>query len=130
MCIRDRDQQTINRANALKLGPDGIAGTADDVEIYTIGFYCTIGSYNPSFNGPGHQNWCSSKMAYTGGAGSHPCPGAWDVTKASRADLFLWEVSSSTPGTCDHYFPLSKTEQLPNYFKQIAGAIARGKLVS
>jgi Flp pilus assembly protein TadG len=91
---------------------------------------CTNGSYNPSFTSGSTQNWCSSKMAYTGGAGNHPCPGAWNITKASRTDVFLWQISSSTPGTCDHYFPLSKTEQLPAYFQQIAGAIARGKLVS
>jgi hypothetical protein len=60
----------------------------------------------------------------------HECPGAWNQAQASRADLFLYSVSSSTPGTCDHYFPIKKTEQLPNYFGQIAGAIARGKLVS
>ncbi|HEU0168093.1 MAG TPA: TadE/TadG family type IV pilus assembly protein, partial [Chloroflexota bacterium] len=114
------DQQTINRANALKLGPDGVAGTADDVEIYTIGFFCT--PYNSSFTAGGHQNWCSSKMA---GDTPHECPGAWNQAQASRADLFLYSVSSSTPGTCDHYFPIKKTEQLPNYFGQIAGAIAR-----
>ncbi|HLG69246.1 MAG TPA: TadE/TadG family type IV pilus assembly protein [Chloroflexota bacterium] len=118
------DQEAINYANTLKKGPDGVSGTADDVEIYTIGFYCT--PYNSNFYASSHQNWCTSKMAQ---ASPHPCPGAWNIAAASRADYFLWSMSSSSPGTCDHYFPISKTEQLPQYFKQIAGAIARGKLV-
>ncbi|HVA25241.1 MAG TPA: TadE/TadG family type IV pilus assembly protein [Chloroflexota bacterium] len=122
------DQKTIDLANQLKLGPSGIAGNPDNVEIYTIAFMCV--PYSSSFNSGGNQNWCTSQMAGKGGQGSHPCPsGPWDITKASRTDVFLWEVSSSSPGTCDHYFPISKSDQLPPYFKQIAGSIARGKLV-
>ena len=122
------DRETVNLANTLKLGPSGVAGNPDNVEIYVVGFFCT--PYNSSFNAGGHQNWCTSKMADTGGAGQHPCPGTWDITKASLTDNFLYQISSSSPGTCDHYFPIRKTEDLPTVFKEIAGQIARGKLIS
>jgi hypothetical protein len=38
-------------------------------------------------------------------------------------------VSSSRPGTCDHYYPLAKTSSLPNVFIAIAGAITRSQLL-
>ncbi len=119
------DTEVVNRANALKLGPDGIAGTPDDVEIYTVGFYCTPYSSAPSSGTS--PNWCTSKMADT--AAPHPCPSStWNASQASATDTLLWNISSSTPGSCDYYFPIKKTEDLPSLFAQIAGQIARGRL--
>jgi hypothetical protein len=42
----------------------------------------------------------------------------------------LVSISSSAPGTCDHYYPLSKTEttSLPQLFTALAGTISRGQL--
>ncbi|MBV8083524.1 MAG: pilus assembly protein [Chloroflexi bacterium] len=120
------DSEFLSRANALKLGPDGQAGTDDDVEIYTIGFYCTPYSSGTASSWP--PNWCTSRMADT--ASPHPCPSAhWDPSQASATDTLLYEASSSSPGTCDHYFPIKKTESLPPVFKQIASEIARSHLV-
>ena len=39
--------------------------------------------------------------------------------------------TSSTPGTCDHYYPLGKAENLlPQLFQALAGRISRGQLTS
>jgi Flp pilus assembly protein TadG len=111
------DSEVVSRANALKLGADGISGTPDDVEIYTIGFFCT--PY-------GSQNWCASRLADT--SAPHPCPGGAMPGTASSIDTLLRNVSSSSPGTCDHYLPIKKTEDLPTLFRNLAGTIARGRL--
>src|SRR5262249_30082019 len=110
------DTEVVTRANALKLGADGAAGTADDVEIYVIGFYCT-----PYAAG----SWCSSSLA---DASPHGCPRSAMPPSASATDNLLRNVSSSTPGTCDHYFPIKKSEDLPALFRTLAGSIARGRL--
>lgn len=119
------DTEVVQRANVLKLGPDGIAGTADDVEIYVVGFYCT-----PYYAGasPFPQAWCKSKLAST--TPPHACPGPVlpPAAAISSIDQLLISVSSSTPGTCDHYFPIKKTESLPQLFQLIAGQISRGRL--
>ena len=47
---------------------------------------------------------------------------------ASAIDTLLRNVSSSSPGTCDHYFPIKKTEDLPQLFRTLASTIARGRL--
>jgi Flp pilus assembly protein TadG len=111
------DTEVVSRANTLKLGPDGVGGTPDDVEVYTIGFFCT------PF---GSQNWCASRLADT--AAPHPCPGGAMPGTASAIDSLLRNVSSSSPGTCDHYFPIKKSEDLPQLFRTLAGTIARGRL--
>jgi hypothetical protein len=51
-----------------------------------------------------------------------------DTSQLSPVDRLLISVSSSSPGTCDHYIPLSKTQSLPSVFSQLAGTISRGKL--
>ena len=39
------------------------------------------------------------------------------------------QVSSSPAGTCDHYFPISKTtDSLTGLFQAMAGTISRGQL--
>lgn len=119
------DNEWVARANALKAGPDGVVGTPDDVEIYTVGFFCT--PYSASSQYPQIPSmWCKSQMA---DMSPHPCPSAtWNASKASSIDTLLWEVSSSSPGTCDHYFPIRKTEDLPKLFTQLGNAIAWPRL--
>jgi Flp pilus assembly protein TadG len=112
--LDDWDTTTRNAAQALK---------AAGVEIYVVGFYCKEGS-QPS-------GWCSSKLVYTA-QDSRPClqgrpwPSASSAT--SDTDKLLRDISSSSSGTCDHYLPLRKTEDLPQLFRVVAGSIARGRL--
>jgi Flp pilus assembly protein TadG len=108
-----------NRANAVKLGPDGVANTQDDVEIYTIGYFCTPYSSDPN-------SWCKSELAAD--PAPRACPGATLPGDASSVDVLLRDVSSSAPGACDRYFPIRKGEDLPEMFRTIAGAITRGRL--
>ncbi|MFN8523136.1 MAG: TadE/TadG family type IV pilus assembly protein [Chloroflexota bacterium] len=116
------DNEVQGLAARLKKGPDNVSGTEDDVEIYVVGFLCT-----PTMD-PGNTD-CASNIVNAGTP--YKCPGAtWPTTSPapSGIDSVLRNVSSSTSGTCDHYFPISKTDDLPQLFKVIAGAIARGKL--
>jgi hypothetical protein len=120
------DAQFQTLASALKLGPDGQSTTPeqkeDDVEIYTIGFFCTpyesdVGSH------------CKSRLADDA---TPDCPGTGSTNYASLStsavDDLLKNVSSSTGTGCDHYFPLSKDDSLPAVFQQLAGTISRGAL--
>ncbi|MCC7107088.1 MAG: hypothetical protein IT307_18305 [Chloroflexi bacterium] len=120
------DTQVVSMANSLKLGPDGVAGTQDDVEIYVVGFFCT--PYSTSSSAP--NKWCKSRLADT--TPPHPCPStsSWPSGTATAIDTLLKNISSSTSGTCDHYFPIKKTESLPQLFRVIAGSITRGRLSS
>jgi hypothetical protein len=116
-------------AQRLKLGPDQVAGTADDVEIFVVGYFCT--PYDSSPPGTSATSFCKSLVAAT--AAPHPCPGPTypptGVATSSIDDLLV-SISSSAPGTCDHYYPLSKTEttSLPQLFTALAGTISRGQL--
>ncbi len=115
------DTQVQTAAASLKLGPDGVAGTPDDVDLYVVGYFCTDQS------GFGSQ-FCQSQLART--ASPHPCPSATLPPAASRSaiDNLLIAISSSSPGTCDRYYPLAKTESLPLLFQQLVGTISRGRL--
>ena len=108
------DTTTRDAATALK---------AAGVEIYVVGFYCS--------NGSSPNGWCSSKLVYTA-KDSRPCLDgrAWPASSsaASDTDRLLRDISSSTTGTCDHYFPVRKSEDLPQLFRIVAGSIARGRL--
>jgi Flp pilus assembly protein TadG len=110
------DWDTTTRTAATNLKAAG-------VEIYVVGFYCSDG------NSP--NGWCSSKLVYTD-MDSRPCIGgrAWPSSTSATSDVdkLLRDVSSSSSGTCDHYFPVRKTEDLPQLFRVVAGSIARGKL--
>ncbi|MCC7370497.1 MAG: hypothetical protein IT306_18885 [Chloroflexi bacterium] len=137
------DADAIAKANALKAGPDGnIATPEDNVEIFVVGFFCT-----PYSTSAGQTSWCRSRAAATGtvAANTHPCPGATGAllpapglntfSYASNSvspgvDEILNSIASSSPGTCDHYFPIAKSEgeSLPQLFRVVAGAITRGKL--
>ena len=113
------DTEAVNAARALELGPDGTRGTPDDVEIFVVGFFCTP---------QGAAHWCASRLADT--TMPHPCPGpTWPTaTTPSAVDTLLRNMSSSTSGTCDHYFPIKKTEDLPRLFRILAGSVARSRL--
>jgi len=108
--------------------PDGNGGPG--VEIYVVGYFCTDGgSYQSGTYPP--NNFCESQIAYT--SAPRACPGppgasAPSSSQLSPIDQLLIQVSSSSPGTCDHYIPLSKTESLPTVFSQLAGTISRGRL--
>lgn len=105
---------TRNSAALVKKGNDGVGGTADDVEIFTIGLFDP--SQDPS-------SFATDPPL---------CPAA--VVPASPGpssnDRLLIDTSSSTAGSCDHYYPLSKdhVSELPNIFTSIAGRIARARL--
>jgi Flp pilus assembly protein TadG len=121
------DTEAMDLVTALKKGPDGdITTTNDNVEIYVVGFYCNNSTASSTAQSLG---WCSSNLAVT--SSPHPCPGAtWPTTSPapSSTDTLLRTISSSTTGTCDHYFPIQKTESLPQLFRVMAGSIARGRL--
>jgi hypothetical protein len=112
-------------ADLLHLGPDGTAGTQDDVEIYTINYqWCDAGHQYGSSE-------CMSKLA-SFGQNNHQCPSgvpfATALSNMSPSDTVLFNASSSMANTCDHYFPLTKGESLPQLFVQLAGTISRGAL--
>jgi Flp pilus assembly protein TadG len=135
------NSDAVTLANALKRGPDGDITTLDDnVEIYVVGFFCVHYDDDPS-----EFNWCRSRAADTGtvdGPTYHPCPNATLPTAASHkfsydsnsvdpgVDELLNNISSSKSGSCDHYFPIAKSEgsKLPTLFRVMAGSIARGRL--
>ena len=100
---------------------------AQGVEIYTVGFFCTPYSTD-TVNRP--QKWCKSTLADT--PQPHPCPDSptWPPAgiTPTAIDNQLRDWSSSTAGTCDHYFPLSKQESLPALFQTIAARLMRVRL--
>ena len=123
----DADFQTL--ANHLKATQsDGSPG----VEIYVVGFFCTSGgSYSGGTYPP--NNFCQSKVAYQ--STPRACPGSSYTLNpnagatGSLIDDLLVKVSSSSSGTCDHYFPISKsTDSLSGLFAAMAGQISRGQL--
>jgi Flp pilus assembly protein TadG len=117
------DKNFKDLAARLKNGekPD-LANPQDDVEIYVVNYACT----------PYDDNGCYSKLADTnvGNPPNHLCPSATLPSTASMSDTdqLLITVSSSSANSCDHYFPLRKTESLPQLFSQLAGTISRGQL--
>ena len=113
------DAEAVAVANTLKLGADGVANTPDDVEIYTIGFFCH--PYSGSAD-----SWCKSTLVNS--APPRACPGPALPAAASSVDRILRDMSSSAPGACDRYFPIRKTENLPDLFRNLAGVITRGRL--
>jgi Flp pilus assembly protein TadG len=121
------DTQFRNLATALKPGASTTT-SLDDVEIYTINFTCPT---NPS---TGVQTvypdttYCMSRLASDGSSGNYGCPSSTLPANRSPVDDLLIAASSSTPGTCDHYFPLKKGDQLPELFVRLAGSISRGQL--
>jgi hypothetical protein len=108
--------------------PDG----GPQVEIYVVGYFCTgppgvgpatytSGTYPPN-------NFCQSSIAYQSVPRVCPGPSYTMSSTGSPVDDLLVSVSSSAPGTCDHYFPMSKNESLSTLFQDLAGTISRGQL--
>jgi alpha-tubulin suppressor-like RCC1 family protein len=91
----------------------------DDIVVYTIGFF-DLGESN--WDGP--PRLCGPDKAASGGAvvSSLPAP--------SSVDTMLLNASSSTPGLCDKYIPLAKSDSLPKVFEVIVSDILRGQLVN
>ena len=133
------DEEAVTLAQTLERGPDGVSGTTDDVEIYVVGFFPV--PYDPS---NASNNWARSRAAGYGtvdGSPPHPCPNATLPTVASNRfsytsnsvtpiDEILNNIASSKAGSCDHYYPIAKSEgaPLPQLFRVLAGSIARGRL--
>jgi hypothetical protein len=119
------DGQVVSLSNTLRLGLDGMAGTKDDVEIFVVGYFCTPyqGDYPPA------NNFCPSRTVDT--SQPHPCPADTLPPAAQRSpdDNLLIAMSSSTPGTCDHYYPVKKSESLPQIFQQLAARLSRPRLI-
>jgi Flp pilus assembly protein TadG len=109
--------------------PDG----GPPVEVFVIGYFCSgppgVGpnSYDPSQYPP--SDFCQSKLAYTSPPRACPGPSYTPGATGSPVDDLLVRVSSSTPGSCDHYFPMSKNESLAKLFQNLAGTISRGQLI-
>jgi hypothetical protein len=107
-------------ADLIQKGPDGSANTYDDVEVYVVGYFCT--PYNAG-------SFCQSRLAETL---PHPCPAPnYPTSGTSQIDDLLNQLASSASGSCDHYFPLGKTEtgqSLSGLFAALAGRISRGQL--
>jgi hypothetical protein len=107
---------SIDAANAIKPGADGVmnspVGMVDDVEIFVVGFFDSNESPIANMTPPG----CPGRPG-------DPIPGT-----RSEMDDMLIAASSSRPSTCDHYYPLADRTGLPDTFRRIAGAIARGRL--
>jgi hypothetical protein len=108
--------------------PDG----GPPVEIFVVGYFCSgppgVGPsiYDSSQYPP--SDFCESKLAYTSAPRACPGPSYSPGTIGSPVDDLLVSVSSSTPGTCDHYLPMSKNESLSALFADLAGTISRGQL--
>jgi Flp pilus assembly protein TadG len=133
------NKEVIDLADRLKKGPDNNINTLDDnVEIYVVGFFPT-----PYVDDSSTGNWARSKAAAygtVGGSPAHPCPAATMPSSSQFSyaassvtpgvDELLNKISSSTAGTCNHYFPIAKGEgaSLPQLFQVMAGSIARGRL--
>jgi hypothetical protein len=112
------DGQFDTAAANIKNGANGIAGDWDDVEVYTVGYFC--GGYSAG-------TWCASRLV---DAATPQCPNSTNYSglTTSPVDDRLRNASSSKTNACDHYFPLKKGDDLPQMFQQLAGAISRGQL--
>ena len=103
---------TVAAANGARSGPDGVLesppSAPDDVEVFTVGFFDR-----------GESNFTSPQQ----------CPSEERPLGGTAVDRMLIDASSSTPGSCDHYYPLSKRASLPDVFTQIAGRVLGVKLL-
>ncbi len=110
LTVTQANTNSVNAANAIKPGADGTLGTADDIEIYTVGFFDSGESGLIGTTPPG-------------------CPANSLPAGRTATDNELISMSSSKAGTCDHYYPLAKSASLPAVFNAIANAIKRGTLL-
>jgi hypothetical protein len=114
------DGNIVTSATTLEAGPSAVIPD-DNVEVYVINFQCDA---THTYSGG-----CTSKLA-SRAIGDHLCPGPLPspASLMSNTDTVLIAASSSKTGTCDHYYPLRKDENLPGLFLQLAGTISRGAL--
>ncbi len=103
-------------------GPDG----GPPVDIFVVGYFCATGSYNSGSFPP--NNFCQSKLAYSTAPRACPGPTYAPLGIGSPIDDLLVAVSSSSSGSCDHYFPMPKNESLSVLFQDLVGTISRGQL--
>jgi hypothetical protein len=113
------DTDVVTAATNLEAGPT--SEPRDDVEIYVINFQCDASTTYPS--------GCTSALA-SRAIGDHLCPGPMPspASLMSNTDTVLISTSSSKSGTCDHYVPLRKDQDLPALFTRLSGAISRAAL--
>lgn len=110
--VPEANARTVEAANAAKRGADGLLGTADDVEVYIVGYFS--------------QNESSLTQPQPRCAGpTFPPPGPPPTT----VDIMLRDASSSTSGSCDHYFPLDTNQNLPQVMDRIASLITWSRLI-
>jgi len=108
-------------ANLLKTTPSAFSG----VEIFVVMFW----------QSPAGETCFDRQTDDFVGTLFPNCPNATSLGAAgamSAKDTYLIGLSSSTPNTCDHYFPVSKTNasQLTVAYRQILTRIAVATLVS
>jgi Flp pilus assembly protein TadG len=109
-------------ANYMKTTPTAFEG----VEIFTIMFWADDGS-----------NTCWDNSVKDTGTSLFPSCGPSTTTlpavgTRSHVDDYMTVLSSSLPGTCDHYIPADKNNPttLTNAYRDILKRLAVGKLVS
>jgi hypothetical protein len=97
---------------------------AQGVEVYVVGFFCPR---------CGSGQYCTSRLVdYLPSV----CPGPWTLavsTAASPIDILLKNISSSSAGTCDHYYPLAKSDdpdELAQLFTSLASRLMRVRLTT
>lgn len=98
---------------------------SDDVEVFVVGFFCA--PYNTTNQAP--DKFCKSRLVNSAEE-DRACPGAWPPSgiTASDIDIKLRNLSSSTAGTCDHYYPIRKSEDLPKLMKKLSQRFAGVRL--
>ncbi|HLI26255.1 MAG TPA: pilus assembly protein TadG-related protein [Chloroflexota bacterium] len=114
------EARAVDVANQLKNNPNPYQG----IEIFTIMFW------NPT-----SDQSCPSSETDDGMASSGPnCPGplASANIQSGYGDQYMINLSSSAPGTCDHYYPAAKSDpnSLLNAYRGILTRLAVGKIVS
>jgi hypothetical protein len=106
--------ETVRYAAIVKRGADGRPDVPrrvqDDVEIFAIGFF-----------GGGESAMLASRVSQ--------CPAAELPLARSPIDEMMIAVSSSRPGTCDHYYPVAKDSNLVPIARALVSVIA-GEVVA
>jgi hypothetical protein len=114
------EARAVDVANQMKNNPNPYQG----IEIFTIMFWS-------SNNG----QTCANDETDDNFASSGPnCPGPLASANlvGGYADQYMINLSSSAPGTCDHYYPAAKSDpnSLVNAYRGILTRLAVGKIVN
>ncbi len=112
-------QRGIDVAAQLKSNPDPFQG----IEIFVVMFW-----------EPGGQTCQNLEVDDNEGTSFPNCPNATSLAAAgpmTANDRYLLDISSSKPGTCDHYLPFDKRNgsMLINAYREILKRLAVGKLI-